>query len=116
MPQDILTINQGSSSLKFALFEECPPDRTAPETFRVKIWIRGEIDDIHQAPEFCVRDEHHHPIVKERWKILDSGHEAALTRLLSWLRDYRGVGHLAAAGHRVVHGGTGFSMPVVVDE
>jgi acetate kinase len=105
MPFDVLTINQGSWSLKFALFEG--PDH-------VKLLMRGEIDRLDSTAEFCVRDGRRQQIVHEYWSHEDSGHEAAFRRLLAWLRKMRGVGHLAAVGHRVVHGGDRFTAPVVV--
>lgn len=42
-------------------------------------------------------------------------HEEALRALLAWIEAQPGGFHFVAAGHRVLHGGTSFSEPVVVD-
>lgn len=108
MPQDILTVNQGSSSLKFAVFQTCCQE--------LVLRIRGEIDRIHDLPQFCVKDDQHQVVAQARWDLKDAGHEPAFNRLLEWLRSYRGSGHLKAIGHRVVHGGSAFTAPVLIDD
>lgn len=116
MPQDILTINQGSSSLKFSVYEAVDSDRNAAGFGGILLRIRGSIERVHDRPEFRAKDEGHQLIAGQRWSSQDAGHEPALDRLLGWLRDYRGNEHLKAVGHRVVHGGTAFTAPVLVDD
>lgn len=42
-------------------------------------------------------------------------HEAALSSLLQWLERRFTANHLRAAGHRVVHGGSHFTAPTLID-
>ena len=110
MAFDILTINQGCSSLKFAVFE------AADHPEGVKLKLGGEINHLDSNPEFSVTDEQHELITHQLWSADEIGHEAAFRKLLLWLRQNLGHGHLQAVGHRVVHGGDSFTAPVLVDE
>jgi acetate kinase len=58
MTKSILTINGGSSSLKFALF-----DNTAELTATV----RGEIEDLDAAPHLLARDAAGAVLAEHRW-------------------------------------------------
>ena len=44
-----------------------------------------------------------------------TSHEDALAALLRWLEDHYPDNHLVAAGHRVVHGGSLYTAPVLID-
>ena len=80
MPDAILVLNAGSSTLKFAVFEGHEP------TLRFKEQVQG-------------------------------AGTAALEALLSRLAAEKiDVAELAGIGHRIVHGGTEFSKPVIVDD
>jgi acetate kinase len=97
----ILTVNGGSSSIKFALFEgggslsrilEGAIDRIGlPEaTFRVKGEDRANnLSRIVAAPD----------------------HTVAVGVLMDWLEERSGSTALAAVGHRVVHGGPKYYKP-----
>lgn len=100
----ILVLNAGSSSLKFALYE--------PE--RLDSLCRGEIGAI--GGETYLRVVGPAAVLFEGLKSPShADHEAATTWLLSLLHRTRDL-DLAAAGHRVVHGGSRFSAPVLVDD
>jgi len=97
----ILTINGGSSSIKFALFEagdslrrimEGGIDRIGlPEpTFRVK--------GLNQADNFSRA-------------VTAPDHTAAVGALLDWIEERSRRDALTAVGHRVVHGGPKYSKP-----
>ncbi|HWB49708.1 MAG TPA: acetate/propionate family kinase [Stellaceae bacterium] len=107
---DILALNSGSSSLKFALFEV---EGERPLVLAAK----GEIAGIGTAPRFRAVDASGNVLSERDWP---SGaglrHEAFLAELLSWIDNNRGDDRLAAVGHRVVHGGADFSAPVLVDD
>ena len=103
----VLTLNAGSSSLKFAVFDGAGD---APRQV-----VRGAISDIGGSPRFQAAGADGQPIEDRR---VPSGtavdHEELLRDLLEWLERHRGTGALLAAGHRVVHGGTEFSEPVKI--
>lgn len=104
----LLTINAGSSSLKFALFSL---DNTEAEPQRR---YRGVVANIGGRGGFTVRDT-------EGQKVVDSDrvaadHEQALTMALEWCRESLSGGTLMAVGHRVVHGGERYAAPMRVTE
>jgi acetate kinase len=109
MSNDILALNAGSSSVKFALFDTdaCgdPP-----------LVFKGEIEGIGTTPHFWAIDSSGRALAEHRWPANTTlGHEAFLAELFSWIESHRGEGRLVAAGHRVVHGGARFGTLVLVD-
>jgi acetate kinase len=108
MTATILVVNAGSSSIKFALYPLVDPDRAKTPIFS------GEIDGIGGAARLQVRDA-------DGKTVQDSAiggtvtHQAALSVLLEWIAKHSGGIELAAAGHRVVHGGSEFAGPVKID-
>lgn len=94
----VLALNSGSSSLKFALFEGPAP------------LARGAIAAIGRGRgRIRVADGRGRTLVERSARFPDA--VAALAWLLDWL-DRSGFGDgIAAAGHRVVHGGTRFQEP-----
>lgn len=110
MSSDILAINAGSSSIKFALFE-------ADTVTDPALVCKGEFEGIGAAPHFRAVDPEGHILAEQRWPTGASlEHEAFLGELFSWIDGHRGENQLAAAGHRVVHGGALFSKPVLIDD
>jgi acetate kinase len=97
----ILTINGGSSSIKFAMFE-------AGDSLR-RI-LHGEIARIG-LPEttISVTGLNEADNVSRQVKVPD--HTAACDILLDWIEDRDGRDGLIAIGHRVVHGGPKYSQP-----
>jgi acetate kinase len=107
MTDAILVLNAGSSSIKFALFDE--------GLARV---ASGQVSGIPAAPAFVAKDGSGQTIEEER---LDGGgafgHDGALAHVVRWLRERHGGDHrLTAVGHRVVHGGARHIAPERVDE
>ena len=105
----IVTINCGSSSIKFTLF---PADG---ELRASTILCEGQIDGLGEEPRFIAFDAAGNQFADER---LEAGatHEEALDFLRRSLEHRFGDRRLVAAGHRVVHGGTKYNAPVIVDE
>ncbi len=103
----VLVINAGSSSLKFSAYRVRDG---APERL-----VRGQIEGIHDHPRLTARDGEGAALAEEDLGTQAHGHEACLTYLLTWLRDHGGAAEVAAAGHRVAHGGTRFAAPVRID-
>jgi len=100
----ILTFNAGSSSLKFALFE------AGSLTRRVK----GEIEDIPARPHLRAVDADAKLLTEKTWPQAHS-HEELLPELMAWIEGQLGGKTLAAAGHRIVHGGPRHDRPVRID-
>ncbi len=107
MKRAIVTLNAGSSSLKFALFSL--PGDGAPTALAT-----GLADGIGTSPRLKIRDGDGRITVD---RALESGldHAGVLKILLAWITENTAHLALIAAGHRVVHGGTQFSAPVRVD-
>jgi acetate kinase len=96
----ILTINGGSSSIKFALFEagESPRQILAGGIERIGLQDASlRVKGLNQADNFS-------RLVKA------SNHTVAVGALMDWIEE-RGVDALTAVGHRVVHGGPRYSQP-----
>ncbi|WP_299364922.1 acetate/propionate family kinase [uncultured Paracoccus sp.] len=97
----ILTLNAGSSSLKFALFTASSHPK--------RLWS-GAIDRIG-LPGACFQlSDARKTVVLDEAGTLDN-HKAALTRLLDAVTSLPGSLELVAVGHRVVHGGPACDCP-----
>jgi len=104
----LLTVNAGSSSIKFALFAMEPG--VDPSLIN-----RGGIDGIGTAPHFLARDKDGAVLAERRWPDgANVTHEEVFTELLHWTDGHLGNAQLAAAGHRVVHGGRTLIAPAAV--
>ena len=103
MAGSILTLNAGSSSLKFALFDN---------DVALKPAARGEIEKLESAPHFVARDAAGKLLAEQEWPAGQSHPFAiALDALLHFSENYLGAGGLAAVGHRIVHGGADHIAP-----
>jgi acetate kinase len=90
----ILTINGGSSSIKFALFEDC---ESLPRRFY------GTVDRIGSPAANLT----FHDTIQNRHdsrKIETTDHRSAAAFLIDWLEEKTGFASVKAVGHRVVHG------------
>jgi acetate kinase len=98
----VLTLNAGSSSLKFALFSGG------------QAVLRGEFESITEAPTVAAHAAD--GSVLDVPRVSGTGHEAVLPALLDWVQQHLGSATLEAAGHRIVHGGDRFAGPVRIDD
>ncbi|MDW5375580.1 acetate/propionate family kinase [Halomonas sp. HP20-15] len=101
MSSPILTLNAGSSSLKFALYDQGRQQ------------LRGLVERIHEAPSLSLHEE---AAETEGFTVEGTGHAAVAHALLDWLESYVGQASLAAVGHRVVHGGRTHDRAQRVDD
>ena len=93
----ILTINSGSSSIKFALYR-----MGAAEELR----FEGKLDRIGvEGGHFLAQNQAGNNLVMRRVELPD--HEAALQTLFDWLQAEQVSTELTGVGHRLVHGGRG---------
>jgi acetate kinase len=97
----ILTVNGGSSSIKFALFE-------ANQTLR-RI-LEGRIERIG-LPEASFAVNGLNKADNFSRSVTAPNHTAAVEVLMDWIEERIRRGELTAVGHRVVHGGPKYSEP-----
>jgi acetate kinase len=104
----VLVLNAGSSSVKFSLYTDVHTN--------ARPRLRGQIEGLQGLPAFRVRDAEDRVVHEEEWSDADAmSHGDATTHLLEFLQRDLGTTRLGAVGHRVVHGGLDFTMPVKVD-
>ncbi|MCE3232334.1 MAG: acetate kinase [Rickettsiaceae bacterium] len=102
MQKTILTLNAGSSSIKFSLFN-----------VGNGVVLTGGIDGVSNHPHFKIYDANKAVIFEETGFV--TGFETALGKLFSWFKANLPGENIQAIGHRVVHGGKEFSAPVRID-
>jgi acetate kinase len=115
MADAILTLNAGSSSIKFALFARTAEISRKPQ-------LVGQIDGIGAAggqPAHLKIKDAGGRVTADTDLQLDgtaqSPQKAALGLLVERLRSSDSGWHIAGVGHRIVHGAEKFSQPVVLD-
>lgn len=100
-PLRILTVNSGSSSVKFSLYEG---EEMIFEGSINRIGLKGSLLSV-RGQEGRVLEERHTDI---------ADHDAAFSTLFAWLRGLSPDTFLDAVGHRIVHGGNRFLQPHLV--
>ncbi|MEO8387479.1 acetate/propionate family kinase [Polaromonas sp.] len=96
---NVLTLNAGSSSIKFALFRRNPV---------LRCMLRGQVERIGQ-PDTAINVEAPHASagdgqIHARHPIPGDSFNTAAAELLMWLEAQPEFGRVAGVGHRVVHG------------
>jgi acetate kinase len=97
----ILTINGGSSSIKFALFEAGAPLRRI---------LEGGVERVG-LPDATLRVKGLNPADNFSRCVTAPDHTAAVGALMDWIEERSRRDALTAVGHRVVHGGPKYSQP-----
>ena len=97
----ILTINGGSSSIKFALFDA---------DHKLKRIMAGSIERIG-LPQATFAVKGSNKADNFTRSVTAPNHTAAVGLLMDWIEDRIRRGELTAVGHRVVHGGPKYSEP-----
>ncbi len=115
MSTAVLTINAGSSSIKFALFRlENQQVELKPELSKTPS-IVGQIDGLGTAEVRLRAKDAGGQVLTAQELASGAQHSVAFDQLLSWLlAQIQGL-KLLAVGHRVVHGGEHFSAPTRLD-
>ena len=109
MKQGILTINAGSSSIKFALFPLAHPLSPDAE-------VSGQIDGIGtNATKMVAKGRSGEKIADQAIVGEAVSHDLAFDALLKWFQATQAGWQIVVVGHRVVHGGDLYSQPTVVD-
>lgn len=106
MSRAVLSLNAGSSSIKFALYDVTAIDSGERLS-------HGQIEGIGSAPHLVARGSDGTLLSEHRWPAgATLAHEDLLVPLLSWITGHLGAESLAAVGHRIVHGGETYHRPV----
>ncbi|MBS0627277.1 MAG: acetate/propionate family kinase, partial [Verrucomicrobia bacterium] len=99
--QHILSINGGSSSIKFALFNR------KKQLTQV---LRGKIERIGlPASTFYVEGSFSKPLTL-------TDYQSAIDTLISWISKQHQLVPITAIGHRIVHGGPKYYKPQIINE
>ena len=104
----ILTINSGSSSLKFAVLEINP---NGVDIHSMHPLANGAFDSIGKKANYRL-------IINEKAEVGENGyitdHGQAVRQVLSWLAAKKC--DFDAVGHRIVHGGDRLTRPAIIDQ
>ncbi|MDQ2803957.1 MAG: acetate/propionate family kinase [Pseudomonadota bacterium] len=110
MPGSVLTLNAGSSSLKFALF-----DVNATSEGEMLATARGQIEGLEEAPHLLAHDATGAVLAEQHWQAgIPRPFTTVLDALLAFAEAHLGDAGLAAVGHRIVHGGAKHITPARV--
>src|SRR5579871_4890466 len=106
----VVTLNAGSSSIKFALFEL---GETEPHAVAI-----GLAEALGASRHLKIKDGQGAVLNEEEWGGAGTAgfHTDALRRVLAWRQAAFPDAQVVAAGHRVVHGGLRFDKPVIVTD
>ena len=97
----ILTINSGSSSIKFSVYQMGQAE---------SLILSGMIERIGQNPAILrIKDAQGKTNLEDTLYLRD--HDAGFKSLFEWLGKNGLVGKIGAVGHRIVHGGIEYSRP-----
>jgi acetate kinase len=108
MAESVLTINAGSSSLKFSVYRIAADERPS-------LSAKGQVEGIGTAPRLVAEDAEGQMLVDRHWDDRGLGHADFFRVIGAWLREHFGDrASLLGVGHRVVHGGIEFTAAVRV--
>jgi acetate kinase len=106
----ILTLNAGSSSLKFAAFRVA--DGAEPG-----LLASGQIEGIGATAKGAVKTASGEMAeLSFDQSVARVDHAAAMGAILDWLKKAGYDSSVAAVGHRIVHGGPDYAEPVLIDD
>jgi len=109
MPNAIIVVNAGSTSLKFGAYG-------MDSAGSLPLLCRGQVDNMQGDPHFIAKNAAGKPLDAHEWgdgHTID--HKTALTFVIAWLEHNIADLKVTAAGHRVVLGGTRFEVPVKIE-
>ncbi len=98
---NILVLNGGSSSIKFALYQWGDPPKQLLHGKVERIGLRGTTFTFNDP----VRNDH------ENRSIDDFDHRSSANYLFVWLEKRIGLASITAVGHRIVNGGSKYKEP-----
>ncbi len=108
MREPIFVINAGSSSVKFSAYQTAS-DRS------VEAGAHGQVDGIGTSPRLKVAGVQGRVLADQ--VVAGKDYAGAIAEIHDWFKTYVGSENaLDGIGHRVVHGGSIYSRPVLIDE
>ncbi|MBE1283834.1 MAG: acetate/propionate family kinase [Rhodobacteraceae bacterium] len=96
----ILTLNAGSSSIKFGVYE------AAPEPVLLQV---GQVENLGPTARLCLKG-------RDAVEIGPADHASALPAILQAVKPVIDGKPLVGVGHRIVHGGKNFAEPLILSE
>lgn len=107
MREPILVLNAGSSSLKFSIFQT--------ESGRsLRADLHGQVEGIGDKARLTALDAQGRKLVDR--PVDGRDHDQAIAALHEWFAAHAGgESRFGGVGHRIVHGGSAFWQPVLVD-
>jgi acetate kinase len=102
----IFVVNAGSSSVKFALFEDAGP---------LPLVLKGSVSGLPDDARLTMRSADGGQIVEVSLEDRPIDAAAALRRVIAELRGRAFLERVGAVGHRIVHGGRTFTSPTRLD-
>jgi acetate kinase len=102
--ETIAVINAGSSSIKFALYEDVE-----------SLLFRGQVEQIGVSPSLRVVDAGGETLIERNWPAAGFDHQVATREILETTVALKQGKPVNGIGHRVVHGGTHYAAPVLID-
>lgn len=108
MTQQILVVNAGSSSIKFSVFESGTDGSLSPRA-------HGQVQGIGLSPQLEVADASGRNLARQ--PVARRDHLGAIEAIHAWFAAHRDSdAPFGGVGHRVVHGGSSYAEPVLIDE
>lgn len=112
MREPILVINAGSSSIKFSIFETAP-DRS------LAAGAHGQVEGIGETAGMSARievgDAQGRTLIDQ--PVAGHDHQNAMMAIHDWFAAHiGGEAAFEGVGHRVVHGGLAYALPVLIDD
>jgi acetate kinase len=112
MSRRVLTLNAGSSSIKFALYQAEDDDRGGGAPL-----LCGQVEGLGAAPRLTAKDDGGETFADRSFAPAEmADHSTAMDAILELLEARLPGVAVDAVGHRIVHGGPRFEEPVVLDE
>ena len=103
----IAVINAGSSSLKFAVY------RAGPDPL---LFLKGQIEGIGAKPRARLSDAQGQRLLEEELPPEGFDHAAATRTMMQITASGLDGREISAVGHRVVHGGSEYSTPLLLND
>jgi acetate kinase len=107
----VLTLNSGSSSLKFQIFE-IAPSTSKSSNYKCSKMVKGVADAINQSHSYLQIDVGNQ---STQIKTPLKNHQQALQKIFQYLKKNKIIENLqeiTLVGHRVVHGGEKYYQPI----